>query len=454
VNLFIAAGILLLLLVVLCLLSLWQRKIAELRSERTVSEIQRARERGTDKALAQHPRIDVQACIGCGACIAACPEDGVLGLVDGVAHVIHGIRCIGHGRCAEVCPVAAVTVGLGDLANHPDIPILSESLETSVPGVFIAGELGGLALIRVAIEQAVKAIDAIAADLPQRGGRDPVDVLIVGAGPAGLAAALRAVERGLSYRCIDQEDIGGTVRKYPRRKLTLTGALSMPLYGPVKKREYIKEELIAFWEELIGRYRLRIETGVRFTGLSGAADGFAAETSAGRIAARRVLLALGRRGSPRKLGVPGEGMEHVLYQLIDAATYTESRLLVVGGGDSAVEAATALAEQRGNQVTLSYRRGDFFRLKARNDERIRRYVREGKVRVLFNSNVRAIADGTVDVATSDGGVEKGVRLANDYVFIFAGGDPPYPLLRGLGVKLGGDASDAHGERPQRLEAEA
>lgn len=449
-NLLVILGVFTLLVAALYVLGLWQQKIAELQKARVVSVLRDAGEGPASKPIAQHPQIDEQACIGCGSCIAACPEDEVLGMVDGIARIVHGSRCIGHGRCAEVCPVEAVKIGLGDISLRPDIPVLAESLESSVPGVYIAGELGGMALIRNAVGQGARAISAIAARSRASSGaaarEKVIDVLIVGAGPAGLAASLKAVERGLAYVTIDQDDIGGTVRKYPRRKLTLTGRLEMPLHGTVTKEEFLKEELIEFWEELISRYRLDIRSGVRLLGLK-RRDGFhLAQTSKGVVPTRNVVLALGRRGTPRKLGVSGEESEKVLYQLIDATTYVNEHVLIVGGGDSAIEAATALASQPGNAVTISYRREDFFRLKSRNRERIAEYQRDGKVRVIFNSRLQKVDADTVTLSCEKDGVERLGQLRNDYVFIFAGGDPPYPFLKQMGIQFGGSSPELSSSR--------
>ncbi|MFN0059685.1 MAG: NAD(P)-binding domain-containing protein [Planctomycetota bacterium] len=430
---------------VLSLLGFWQYRIGQEQRTHALAEIEEARDRGTDKPLAQHPLIDVQACIGCGSCVAVCPEEGVLGLVNGVAHIINGVRCIGHARCAEVCPVNALSIGLGDISKRTDIPTLSDDLETSVPGIHIAGELGGFALIRIAVEQGTRAMDSIAESLggesrPARAADNVADVLIVGAGPAGIAAALRAKELRLHSVTIDQDDIGGTVRKYPRRKLTLTGSLVLPLYGRVKREEFLKEELIEFWEDLIAEQGLRINTGVKLLGIDATDVGFEARTSAGPVRARRVLLALGRRGTPRRLGVPGEESERVLYQLIDAATFRNERILVVGGGDSAVEAATALANQPGNHVTLSYRRAHFTRLKSRNLERIERYMKHQQVQVIFDSDVTEIETGAVRLVRRENGTTRTVQVAADYVFVLVGGEPPYPLLREMGVRFTGDSA--------------
>ncbi len=437
-------GVLAVLLVVLALLAVWQRQIDEHHRNQAAEHLSAAHAGGSSVPIAQHPQIDPYACIGCGSCIEACPEENVLGLVDGVAKVIHGARCIGHGRCADACPVAAVTIGLGDTSGRTDLPVLSEQFETTVPGVYIAGELGGMALIRIAVEQGARAIDAIAerlASAPEPES-DAVDVLIVGAGPAGFAASLRAIERGLSYITIDQDDIGGTVRKYPRRKLTLTGPVQLPLYGRVAREEFLKEELIEFWEKIVARFGLRVRSGVKLRGVERSGDSLLAETSTGTIAARTVLLALGRRGTPRRLGVPGEESAKVLYQLIDAATYERERVLVVGGGDSAIEAATALADHGENDVTLSYRRDAFFRLKARNAERVARFADEGRLKILFRSNVERIDDDSVTLAIDENGATKSTLLPNDYVFVFAGGEPPYPLLREIGVSFGGEEAAA------------
>lgn len=437
-------GVSLFLAALFVLLGLWQRRIARLERKSVVAEIQDSHQRGTQQALTQHPQINRLKCIGCGSCVAACPEHNALRIVDGVAHVIHGSRCIGHGRCEDACPVAALTVGLGDVSSRPDIPVLTEDLETSLPGVYIAGELGGVSLIRNAIEQGVRAVEAIARRSRSRPGARPVpvDVLIVGAGPAGIAATLKATECKLTYAAIDQDDVGGTVRKYPRRKLTMTQPVSLPLYGRMKRHEYVKEELIDLWDSIVRDFALKIQSGVKLVGLTRHADCLVAQTTAGQVRARNVVLALGRRGTPRRLGVPGEESEKVLYQLIDAATYRDQHALVVGGGDSAVEAAMALANQPGNEVTLSYRKPNFFRLKQRNEERIRDYIERQRIHAIFSSGVERIEPESVTITSKKDGLEYRKRLKNDYVFVFAGGEPPYPLLKAMGVEFGGETKDS------------
>ncbi|MFH1850751.1 MAG: NAD(P)-binding domain-containing protein [Candidatus Neomarinimicrobiota bacterium] len=395
------------------------------------SRLSETRAKGQDQALMQHPIINRSVCIGCGICVAACPEGDVLGLIGGKATIIHGSHCVGHGRCAEACPVGGIEVGLGDISQREDIPYLSDHFETNIPGLYIIGELSGLALIRNAIHHGVTAVDHIAATRIARASAE-WDVVIIGAGPAGLAAALRAREQDLNYLLLDQDRPGGTILNYPRKKITLVQKVTLPLYGELKKYEYSKEELLAIWEKMIAKYAINLRTDHKLLGVTSENSVLRVSTSQGEELARKVILALGRRGTPRKLGVPGENSAKVMYKLIDAETYRDCRLLVVGGGDSAVEAAIGLARQLGNQVTLSYRKADFFRLKSRNEQNIAKLRAEGGIEVLFNSNLTAIEPDRVRLEQQG----RILEIDNDYVFIFAGGELPFPLLNSMGIAFG------------------
>ena len=414
------------------------------RRQRDRSRKQEAARLGIDQPIAQFPFVDPKACIGCGTCIEACPEGDVLGIVGGTATVVNGLKCVGHGKCEEACPVGAIQVGLGDLRSREDIPLLDAWQETSVPGLFVAGELGGLALVKNAMGQGRQVIEQIAQKVSA--GRGPAggevqDVTIVGAGPAGIAAAAAAHERQLRYVTLEQEkDLGGTIFHYPRRKLVLVQAVDVPLWGRMKEAEYQKEDLLEILLDLTRRARLRIRFGEKVTDIRREDGLLSVRTAKGLYRSRFVVLALGRRGTPRKLGVAGEERPKVMYQLMDAESYRGQRILVVGGGDSAVEAALGLARQEGNRVTLSYRREKLVRIKKKNEDRIQALFKEGRIGALFGSEIQEIREDRVLLKSG----ERNVDLPNDYVFVFAGGEPPFAFLRQIGVRFGGqDHAAAH-----------
>ncbi len=388
---------------------------------------------GIDKPRAQHPMVNLSRCIGCGSCVDACPEGGVLGLINGKAAIINGLRCVGHGRCAEACPVEAVTIGMGNVAQRDDLPCLDEDYQTNIPGLYIVGELGGLALIKNAIHQGAQAARAIAADHKRtQGSSGFCDVIIVGAGPAGLSTALEATRLGLKPMLLDQKDAGGTILRYPRKKLVLTQPIEIPTYGWLRKPEYTKEALLEIWQQSIARARLEIHAGINVTQIRQVSGGFEVISEQTSFPGKRVVLALGRGGTPRKLEVPGEELPKVFYQLQDAAQFQNDHLLVVGGGDSAVEAAMALGSQTGNTVTLSYRKTKFFRIKRRNSERLEQAVQRGEVRLLTQSELLEIREKHVVMRTPTGDFE----LPNHYVFAFTGGIPPFALLQQCGIAFG------------------
>src|SRR5882762_8892390 len=171
--------IVLFIVVVLAIMGFWERKLEEDEKAKVIDSMDTAHGKGAHKAITQYPQIKPYLCIGCGSCIAACPEDEVIGLVNGIARIVYGSRCIGAARCEDVCPVNAIKVGLGDVTSRPDMPILSEEMETSIPGVYIIGELGGLSLIKIALDQGSQAISTIARNLkehPIPGDGDVLDV--------------------------------------------------------------------------------------------------------------------------------------------------------------------------------------------------------------------------------------------------------------------------------------
>ena len=390
-----------------------------------------------------HPVIDPDVCIGSLSCIKACPEGDILGIVDGVARLIVGANCIGHGRCATECPVDAIKLVFGTAERGVDLPEVDGNFETSVAGVHVVGELGGMGLIKNALTQGLQ----VAAYLGRSIARAPategmVDVLVVGAGPAGLAAALGCREAGLSCRVVEQSSVGGTVAHYPRQKIVMTERIDLPLIGRFGKSVISKEELLAGLQRIVAHARIAVSEGVKVTGLQGGDGAFTVLTQGEPVRARKVVLATGRRGSPRPLGVPGEELSKVTYQLVDPEQYGSARTLVVGGGDSAVEAAIALAEKSTGEVTIAHRGEAFARCREKNRKRIAELVESGRVRALMGASVTAVTADRVALAGPGDTVNE---IDNDFVIACLGGELPVEFLRSVGV----DMKRHHGTRGEK-----
>jgi len=388
---------------------------------------------GAAEPASIHPSIDPMRCIGCGSCLKACPEQEhheVLGLVGGRAVLVSPGDCIGHGACRTACPVNAITLVFGSERRGVDIPVVTPSFESSVPGMFIAGELGGMGLIRNALEQGRQAIEAIAARR-SAGSNGLLDVVIVGAGPAGFAATLTAKAKGMRYVTLEQESLGGAVFQYPRGKLVMTAPATVPLLGKVNFRQTSKEALLEFWQEAERKTAVKINYRERVEDITRSGDAFTVKSSKAAYQTRSVLLAIGRRGTPRKLGVPGEELPKVVYRLIDPEQYAGQQVLVVGGGDSALEAAASIAESCGGGVVLSYRGAEFDRAKGRNRERIENAARGGQLKLLMKSSVKQIAAGAVAIE-HDGAM---VNVRNDAVIVSAGGVLPSEFLKRVGITV-------------------
>jgi len=379
-----------------------------------------------------HPVIDPARCIGCGSCIKACPEQPehhVLGLIDGRAHLVSPTDCIGHGACKVVCPVNAISLVFGTERRGVEIPLLSPEFETNVSGIFVAGELGGMGLIRNALEQGRQAVEAI--HRRRRGAPGELDLVIVGAGPAGFAASLAAMSRKMRFVTLEQEMLGGCVFQYPRAKLVMTSPAHLPLVGKVKFRQTSKEELLEFWQGVERKTGLKVNYRERVDNIEPVGDSFVVHTTKGTHRTRSVLLSIGRRGTPRKLGVPGEELPKVVYRLIDPEQYVGQHILVVGGGDSALEAAASVAEAGSAGVVLSYRGESFARAKPRNRDRVGAAERSGRLRVMLNSNVKQIVQSSVAIEQSG----KVQEVRNDAVIVSAGGVLPTDFLRRIGISI-------------------
>ncbi|MBK6631858.1 MAG: NAD(P)-binding domain-containing protein [Betaproteobacteria bacterium] len=398
------------------------------RSRRHAAVLKEAVEAGLTEPPSLHPVVDLSVCMGSGACVRACPEKA-LGVIDGKGVLINPTHCIGHGACASACPVGAIKLVFGTAKRGVDIPQVTPDFETNVPGIFIAGELGGMGLIRNAIRQGSQAIGAIA-----RRPRTTAefDVVVVGAGPAGIAASLAAQEAGLRYVTIEQEDsLGGTTYHYPRNKLVMTAPMQLPLVGEIRVREVSKEQLMEIWRGVLDKARPAICFGERMESIAPQAGLFVVKTSRREYRAGNVLLAIGRRGTPRKLGAKGEEQSKVVYRLIEAEQYRGRQVLVVGGGDSALEAALEVSDADGTVVTLSYRGRAFDRVKPKNRARLEEAIANCRIRQILESTVKAIEPGRVVLARG----EETVELPNDAVIVCAGGELPTPMLKKIGIQV-------------------
>jgi len=394
-------------------------------------KIKQAKEDNVHEPVSLYPVVDPNRCIKSGACITACPEDDILGIRNGRATIINASHCIGHGACLNACPVEAISLWIGTEKRGVDLPHVSPTFETNVPGIFIAGELGGMGLIRNAVTQGKEAVENIVKVINKEAVAE-YDLIVVGAGPAGISATLAAKKANLKVLTLEQDTLGGTVFTFPRSKVIMTHPMDLPLHGKVKFKETSKTQLLDLWHSVITKNNITIKENSKVEAIIAEGNVFKIETINGEsYTTKTVLLAIGRRGTPRKLNVPGEDTEKVAYRLLEAEDIKGKNILVVGGGDSAIESALLLADN--NKVTLSYRSDKFSRLKPKNTVKINAAIKSGLIDMKFNSNVVSIESESVHYKENDS--EEVLKLENDLVYIFAGGELPTQFLKKIGIKV-------------------
>ncbi len=391
-----------------------------------------AKEEGLFEPISLHPYIDLNMCIGSAACVADCPEKDILGIVNGKATVINTSNCVGHGACFHSCPVEAISLRIGTEKRGVDLPHVNENFETNSKGIYIAGELGGMGLIKNSVEQGQQAIDSIVKS-KRTTNKNVLDVVIIGAGPAGISASLEAKKHGLSSITLEQESLGGTIYTFPRAKIVMTSPMNLPLYGKAKLYDTSKDELLQLWNKVIAEHDLKIEENTKVEKITPMEDDtFKVVTNNGKeYMCSNVLLAIGRRGTPRKLNIPGENSQKVAYRLLEPERISNKKIVVVGGGDSAIESALLLKDE--NEVILSYRKDNFARIKPKNKERISEAITDLSIKAIFDSNLVSLDNNSV-MMRINGDLDP-TKIENDLVYIFAGGELPTTFLQNSGIEI-------------------
>ena len=417
-----------------------------------------------------HPVIFPERCIGCHACVDACPHD-VLAIVNGIASPVASDQCMEDTACQVECPVnpkACIVVNTTKKIKPRPVPVRDPSFMTNVPGVYIIGDVSGTPLIKNAANEGADVIKDIAHELNNGAGAEPkaeVDVVIVGIGPAGLSAAIAAKQFKLRYVGIEQDKVLATIDAYPRGKYVFFKPETMDSHGAIEVNGAgeQREKILDSWTGAMKTNGVVINEGESCKSVKKAEDGdyFVVQSEKGlarektSYRARRIVLALGNRGTPMKLRVPGEEIkitragrteDKVKYKLTDPEVHRKNWVIVVGAGNSAIEAAVDLVARRNgdqiafrsddeiNEVALVIRSDMKNDLKFLNKLQVYQCIDEGKVKAYFGTAIKEIRDAEVVLMNARTGEEK-TTLPNDYIFAMIGGDRPTKFLESIGIKI-------------------
>ena len=397
----------------------------------------RSRRKGGKPAMNTGPKILIHSinderCTGCDACVAVCPTN-VLDLVENKSRVLHFEDCIQCEACMWACPTTALVMHPEDkeppLVKQPD---LDGNFQTKVPGQYLIGEVAGKPLVKNAANLGRAVVEHMIQDGLRPSGNQTVDVAIVGSGPGGLSTALTCVNKGLSYLIFDKEHIvASTIARYPKGKLIMAEPYDSPNYSFLPVFDSSKEEMIPIWEDLTARLDIQIKLGEAVETVTRKSNGiFEVKTTQGSYQAQRVVLATGLRGKPRTLGVPGENQPKIHSLLEDPDEFRGQAVCVTGGGDSALEAAAALADA-GAKVLLSYRGRSFNRAAPKNKQTIESYEAQRRIKVKYQSQIVEFGVESVIVQMADGSQK---QYPNHASFVLIGADPPVKWLSKLGIE--------------------
>ncbi len=377
------------------------------------------------------PRIDPSLCIGSGTCVDACPEKNVIGLVNGRAVLLTPSACVGHGECANACPVNAIQLVFGTPEHAVHVPEVDDDWQTRLPGVYIAGEATGVSLIRNAVRMGRQVAASIVGS-GRRGVGDALDALIIGAGPAGLSAALALQDSGLRVQIVERDQPLSTLRNFPKGKRVQTGTLELAGQRRIKSAALSKEQLLALLDTAAARVSVAGNESV--SALEAASDGsWTVRSDRAVRAAANVIVAMGRRGSARKLEAEGAGDPKVLYALREPAVCNGKHVFVVGGGNAAIETVFAVLDHaQPASLSLSYRGARLTRLRRSNAARFEAEVQRGRVHAFFRTTVQSVEPNALTLAAENGQV---ARIENDWIIAQLGSSSPIAELSQLGIRV-------------------